>query len=65
LLKLSRDKNFLLDRLLVYEKLSDSSDESDSSSAKPDEKPKPKRLVGGGGQGGIGMRDLSGNPGIR
>uniref|UniRef100_A0A0K0FDS1 INO80 complex subunit E (inferred by orthology to a human protein) n=1 Tax=Strongyloides venezuelensis TaxID=75913 RepID=A0A0K0FDS1_STRVS len=31
LLKLSRDKNFLLDRLTQYEKLSDSSDDSDTS----------------------------------
>uniref|UniRef100_A0A0N4Z588 INO80 complex subunit E n=1 Tax=Parastrongyloides trichosuri TaxID=131310 RepID=A0A0N4Z588_PARTI len=31
LLKLSRDKNFLLDRLTQYEKLSESSDDSDTS----------------------------------
>ncbi|MFH4976140.1 hypothetical protein AB6A40_002849 [Gnathostoma spinigerum] len=41
LLKLSRDKNFLLDRLIQYEKLSDSSDDSDTNSVKTvEEKPK-------------------------
>ncbi|CAG9535195.1 unnamed protein product [Cercopithifilaria johnstoni] len=43
LLKLSRDKNFLLDRLLLYEKLSDSSDESDSSVKTVEEKAPPKK----------------------
>ncbi|MCP9259545.1 INO80 complex subunit E [Dirofilaria immitis] len=43
LLKLSRDKNFLLDRLLLYEKLSDSSDESDSSIKTIEEKIPPKK----------------------
>lgn len=44
LLKLSRDKNFLLDRLIQYEKLSDSSDDSDSNSVKTvEEKPKPPK----------------------
>uniref|UniRef100_A0A1I8E9P3 INO80 complex subunit E N-terminal domain-containing protein n=1 Tax=Wuchereria bancrofti TaxID=6293 RepID=A0A1I8E9P3_WUCBA len=43
LLKLSRDKNFLLDRLLLYEKLSDSSDESDSSVKTVEEKVPPKK----------------------
>ncbi|EFO27009.1 hypothetical protein LOAG_01466 [Loa loa] len=43
LLKLSRDKNFLLDRLLLYEKLSDSSDESDSSVKTLEEKAPPKK----------------------
>lgn len=45
LLKLSRDKNFLLDRLQPYEMLSNSSDESDSNSVKTvDDQPKvPKK----------------------
>ncbi|KHN79042.1 INO80 complex subunit E [Toxocara canis] len=44
LLKLSRDKNFLLDRLIQYEKLSDSSDDSDSNSVKTvEDKPKPPK----------------------
>ncbi|KIH66471.1 hypothetical protein ANCDUO_03204 [Ancylostoma duodenale] len=44
LLKLSRDKNFLLDRLGQFEKFSDSSDEdSDASHKTCDEKPKPKK----------------------
>ncbi|KAK0419430.1 hypothetical protein QR680_014141 [Steinernema hermaphroditum] len=47
LLKLSRDKNFLLDRLIIYEKdnLSESSDDSDASVATVEEKPKavPKK----------------------
>ncbi|KAL3116097.1 hypothetical protein niasHT_007397 [Heterodera trifolii] len=49
LLKLSRDKNFLLDRLGQYEQLSESSDDSDASTktleergvAKQKKKPKP------------------------
>ena len=44
LLKLTRDKNFLLDRLLTYEKVSDTSDEeSDSSQKTVDEVPKTKK----------------------
>uniref|UniRef100_A0A914WVP9 INO80 complex subunit E n=1 Tax=Plectus sambesii TaxID=2011161 RepID=A0A914WVP9_9BILA len=43
LLKLSRDKNFLLDRLLPHEKLSDSSDDSDICTSKIEEPKKPKR----------------------
>ena len=44
LLKLSRDKNFLLDRLMSLEKPGDSSDESDSSVVtRPDETKKPKK----------------------
>uniref|UniRef100_A0A0N5AJY2 BZIP domain-containing protein n=1 Tax=Syphacia muris TaxID=451379 RepID=A0A0N5AJY2_9BILA len=44
LLKLSRDKNFLLDRLQPYEMLSNSSDESDSNSVKTvDERPKVQK----------------------
>ncbi|VDM67722.1 unnamed protein product, partial [Strongylus vulgaris] len=46
LLKLSRDKNFLLDRLGQFEKFSDSSDEdSDASHKTCDEKPKPKKRI--------------------
>ncbi|CAJ0942915.1 unnamed protein product, partial [Mesorhabditis belari] len=45
LLKLSRDKNFLLDRLLQYERPSSSSDEDSDSSVNTqvDERPKPKK----------------------
>uniref|UniRef100_A0A915MBZ1 INO80 complex subunit E n=1 Tax=Meloidogyne javanica TaxID=6303 RepID=A0A915MBZ1_MELJA len=45
LLKLSRDKNFLLDRLGQHENLSESSDDSDTSTKTLDDKgiPKPKR----------------------
>ncbi|WKY00945.1 hypothetical protein Q1695_015169 [Nippostrongylus brasiliensis] len=44
LLKLSRDKNFLLDRLGQFEKFDESSDEdSDASNKTSDEKPKPKK----------------------
>ncbi|PAV77957.1 hypothetical protein WR25_20106 [Diploscapter pachys] len=45
LLKLSRDKNFLLDRLQNFEKLSDSSDDDSDGSKVEDEKPKIKRRV--------------------
>ncbi|CAJ0598323.1 unnamed protein product [Cylicocyclus nassatus] len=46
LLKLSRDKNFLLDRLGQFEKFSDSSDEdSDASHKTCDEKPKTKKRI--------------------
>ncbi|XGW18751.1 hypothetical protein V3C99_002950 [Haemonchus contortus] len=46
LLKLSRDKNFLLDRLGQFEKFSESSDEdSDASNKTCDEKPKPKKRI--------------------
>jgi len=46
LLKLSRDKNFLLDRLMQYEKVSDSSDDSDPPAPTvktTSESPKPKK----------------------
>ncbi|KAI6203658.1 hypothetical protein M3Y94_00582100 [Aphelenchoides besseyi] len=46
LLKLSRDKNFLLDRLAVYEVVEDQSEDDDSdadSDATVEEKPKPKK----------------------
>jgi len=46
LLKLSRDKNFLLDRLMQYEKVSDSSDDSDPQTPavqNTSESPKPKK----------------------
>ncbi|VDN27708.1 unnamed protein product [Gongylonema pulchrum] len=42
LLKLSRDKNFLLDRMLMYENV-DSSEESDSSTKTVEEKGPPKK----------------------
>ncbi|KAE9421146.1 hypothetical protein Angca_008096 [Angiostrongylus cantonensis] len=46
LLKLSRDKNFLLDRLGQFEKFSESSDEdSDASNKTCDDKPKPKKRI--------------------
>ena len=45
LLKLSRDKNFLLDRLQNFEKLSDSSDDDSDGSKVEDEKPKIKRFL--------------------
>lgn len=46
LLKLSRDKNFLLDRLGQFEKFSETSDEdSDASNKTCDEKPKPKKRI--------------------
>lgn len=54
LLKLSRDKNFLLDRLGQYENLSESSDDSDASSKTLDDKGgqkqkrKPKPVPGPG-----------------
>lgn len=44
LLKLSRDKNFLLDRLLNYESAEEPSEESDADSdATIEEKIKPKK----------------------
>ncbi|KAI6174867.1 INO80 complex subunit E [Aphelenchoides bicaudatus] len=44
LLKLSRDKNFLLDRLLNYESADEASEDSDADSdATIEEKPKPKK----------------------
>uniref|UniRef100_A0AC35UD60 INO80 complex subunit E n=1 Tax=Rhabditophanes sp. KR3021 TaxID=114890 RepID=A0AC35UD60_9BILA len=74
LLKLSRDKNFLLDRLLQYEKLSDSSDDSDSSVKTIEDKstkakatkrtrattaPKKRAAAGTGGSNGPAPKKVS------